>query len=223
MHAQIQKGLLQIGKGLQFLHEQAKLVHLGLTEDAIVINSKVRPGHLTQGAKWTTMAQGDWKLAGFGPSTYLTQTDGQPARWQFPEQDSRLANAAQLNLDYLAPEYAVDEQAPSPANDLYSLGCIVYAIHSHAGPPFRNHGELQQLRSNVDNLGVLRAQWSRLPEEVQGACVSMSLPLMLITPPRRPRPARHPLPVYSPNRRVVSNQPLLQQCPRRDVALPRPR
>lgn len=39
---QIQKGLLQIGKGLQFLHEQAKLVHLNLTEDAIVINAKVR-------------------------------------------------------------------------------------------------------------------------------------------------------------------------------------
>lgn len=40
--SQIQKGLLQVGKGLQFLHEQAKLVHLNLTEDAIVINAKVR-------------------------------------------------------------------------------------------------------------------------------------------------------------------------------------
>ena len=40
---EIQKGLLQIGKALQFLHESAKLVHSNLTPDAIVINAKV--GH----------------------------------------------------------------------------------------------------------------------------------------------------------------------------------
>lgn len=38
---EIQKGLLQIGKALQFLHESAKLVHSNLTPDAIVINAKV--------------------------------------------------------------------------------------------------------------------------------------------------------------------------------------
>lgn len=40
---EIQKGLSQIGKGLQFLHESAKLVHSNLTPDAIIINAKVRP------------------------------------------------------------------------------------------------------------------------------------------------------------------------------------
>lgn len=38
---EIQKGLLQIGKALQFLHESAKLVHSNLTTEAIVINAKV--------------------------------------------------------------------------------------------------------------------------------------------------------------------------------------
>lgn len=38
---EIQKGLLQIGKALQFLHESANLVHCNLTPDAIIINSKV--------------------------------------------------------------------------------------------------------------------------------------------------------------------------------------
>jgi SCY1-like protein 2 len=38
---EIQKGLLQIGKGLEFLHESAGLVHSNLTPDAIFINSKV--------------------------------------------------------------------------------------------------------------------------------------------------------------------------------------
>lgn len=52
---EIQKGLLQIGKALQFLHESAKLVHSNLTPDAIVINAKVSgsTAHdgITEGAK----------------------------------------------------------------------------------------------------------------------------------------------------------------------------
>lgn len=39
---EIQKGLLQISKALEFLHENAGLVHSNLTPDAILINAKVR-------------------------------------------------------------------------------------------------------------------------------------------------------------------------------------
>lgn len=39
---EIQKGTLQIAKGLAFLHQQAKMVHLNLSPDAILINAKVR-------------------------------------------------------------------------------------------------------------------------------------------------------------------------------------
>lgn len=38
---EIQKGLLQIGKALQFLHESAKLVHSNLTPEAVIVNAKV--------------------------------------------------------------------------------------------------------------------------------------------------------------------------------------
>lgn len=40
---EIQKGLEQISKALEFLHDNASLVHGNLTPDAIFINSKVRP------------------------------------------------------------------------------------------------------------------------------------------------------------------------------------
>lgn len=33
----------QLGKGLQFLHESAKLVHGNLTPEAVIINAKVSP------------------------------------------------------------------------------------------------------------------------------------------------------------------------------------
>lgn len=38
---EIQKGLLQISKALEFLHENAGLVHGNLTPDAILVNAKV--------------------------------------------------------------------------------------------------------------------------------------------------------------------------------------
>ena len=38
---EIQKGTLQIAKGLAFLHQQAKMVHLNLSPDAILVNAKV--------------------------------------------------------------------------------------------------------------------------------------------------------------------------------------
>lgn len=40
---EIQKGLLQISKALEFFHENAGLVHGNLTPDAVLINAKVRP------------------------------------------------------------------------------------------------------------------------------------------------------------------------------------
>ena len=40
---EIQKGLLQVAQGLEFLHESAGLVHGNLTPDSIYVNAKV--GH----------------------------------------------------------------------------------------------------------------------------------------------------------------------------------
>jgi SCY1-like protein 2 len=37
---EIQKGLLQVSKALEFLHENAGLVHCNLTPDAVLINAK---------------------------------------------------------------------------------------------------------------------------------------------------------------------------------------
>lgn len=111
--------------------------------------------------------QGDWKISGFGLSTYLKQPDGQDTRWSFPDFDPRLPSHVQKNFDYIAPEYTLDEQL-SPSNDMYSLGCILHFIHTKSGPPFYNNGDLDTMRRNVENMGVLRAAWGRVPDDVQG-------------------------------------------------------
>jgi len=38
---EIQKGVLQVAKGLSFLHTQARMVHLNISPDAILVNAKV--------------------------------------------------------------------------------------------------------------------------------------------------------------------------------------
>lgn len=129
---EIQKGVLQLARALSFLHTSAKLVHLNLNPDSVLINSK-----------------GDWKLSGLSHTTPLHNPDGTATKYVFPEFDTRLPPQVQWKMDYLAPEYALDSQL-STSNDLYSLGCLIYAVHLGGKPPFRNQGSLQTLRTNIE-------------------------------------------------------------------------
>ncbi len=111
---EIQKGVLQIAKGLGFLHQQAKMVHLNLSPDAILVNAKVslpssyhseRP---PQEASETDAAffdpllsQGDWKLSGLNLTTPLVQPGGTATKYIYPEIEPRLPPQVQWKLDYL--------------------------------------------------------------------------------------------------------------------------
>ncbi|CAA7267966.1 unnamed protein product [Cyclocybe aegerita] len=128
---EIQKGILQICKGLSFLHNSAKIIHSNLCPESIVINGA-----------------GDWKISGLGLTIPLQTPGGGLSRWEFPTFDGRVPSYIQRSFDYMAPEYALDEQLVT-ASDMYSLGCVVYAVHSKGSPPFKNHGSLGGLRENA--------------------------------------------------------------------------
>ncbi|WWC87998.1 uncharacterized protein L201_002900 [Kwoniella dendrophila CBS 6074] len=137
---EIQKGTLQIAKALGFIHEKGRGVHLNLGPDSVLINAK-----------------GDWKLSGLSFMTPLSQPDGTPTKYVYPEVDARLPPQIQWKLDYLAPEYALDSQF-TPSSDLYSLGCLLYAVHMGGKPPFKNRGSMQSLRQNVEG-PLVRKEW----------------------------------------------------------------
>ncbi|SPO24692.1 related to SCY1 - putative kinase [Ustilago trichophora] len=143
---EIQKGLLQVARGLEFLHG-AKMVHQNMSPESILINAK-----------------GDWKLAGF---SFLTQLQGAGGKWEFPDYDPTLPPAMSRNFDYMAPEYALDEKLGAE-NDMYSLGCVVYAVHNKGSPPFRNRNSLPNLRANADQLSTIigSSSWSRMGKDV---------------------------------------------------------
>lgn len=51
----------------------------------------------------------------------------------------------------IAPEYVLDEQLVT-ASDMYSLGCLIYAVHNKASPPFKNHNNPASLRENAGRI-----------------------------------------------------------------------
>ncbi|KAJ6259562.1 hypothetical protein Dda_5199 [Drechslerella dactyloides] len=127
---EIQKGLLQLAKGLEFLHESAGLVHGNLTPESVFVNSK-----------------SDWKIAGlaFAASHRDQSTPSSASQSPSPspvdlvslagQHDQRLPSSVQLNLDYCSPDLLLDSSV-TPAHDLFSLGLFIIAIYNspHESP-----------------------------------------------------------------------------------------
>ncbi|KAL4899152.1 hypothetical protein BDW74DRAFT_118847 [Aspergillus multicolor] len=131
---EIQKGLLQVSKGLEFLHESAGLVHGNLNPEAIFINAK-----------------SDWKISGLGfagPADTSNSKSALPplALSEVLYQDPRLPPSVQLNLDYTSPDFALDSNV-NPSADLFSLGLIIIALYnSPHTSPLKSHGNLDAFK-----------------------------------------------------------------------------
>ncbi|KAI1387776.1 ARM repeat-containing protein [Hypoxylon trugodes] len=120
---EIQKGLLQISKALEFLHENAGLVHANLTPDAVLINSK-----------------SDWKVSGLSfcspPENSTKATSVQPISLsEVLNLDPRLPRHVQINLDFTSPDFVLDNNLTSSA-DMFSLGLLCVALYNspHRSP-----------------------------------------------------------------------------------------
>ncbi|KAI5799935.1 kinase-like domain-containing protein [Geopyxis carbonaria] len=109
---EIQKGLEQLGKALEFLHESANLIHGNLTPEAVMVNAK-----------------SDWKICGLGFAVNSVKPDLPP------NFDPRLPPNVQLNLDYAAPDLVLD-QTFSTSCDMFSLGLLMIALYNspHKSP-----------------------------------------------------------------------------------------
>ncbi|KAL0083190.1 kinase-like domain-containing protein [Phycomyces blakesleeanus] len=142
---EIQKGLLQVGKGLQFLSD-AKVVHHNLTPDAVFVNSK-----------------GDWKIGGLGFGIFLNNTtessaDGYDYNEYIPDQ-------CQIDLDYAAPEYVLNNEI-TQANDIFSLGCIAYAVHNKGVSLLQTFNNRRTYERKIQAIETL--DFSKMPPHLQG-------------------------------------------------------
>ncbi|KAB8076289.1 kinase-like domain-containing protein [Aspergillus leporis] len=159
---EIQKGLLQVAKGLEFLHESAGLVHGNLNPEAIFINAK-----------------SDWKISGLGfagpPSSTESRSSLPPlALSEVLYQDPRLPPSVQLDLDYTSPDFAVDSNVTTSA-DLFSLGIIIIALYNspHVSP--------LQAHSNLSSYKKLLSSPSTTPSQGNNFLCSGTIPKDLAT------------------------------------------
>ncbi|KAL2369893.1 SCY1 protein kinase [Blastomyces gilchristii SLH14081] len=153
---EIQKGLLQIAKGLEFLHESAGLVHGNLTPEAIYINTK-----------------SDWKISGLafaGPADAGSQSSLPPiALSEVLYQDPRLPASVQLDLDYTSPDFVIDSNICTSA-DLFSLGLIIVTLYnSPHTSPLKTHG-------NPSTYKKLLSSPSTIPSQSNGFLASGPIP-----------------------------------------------
>lgn len=133
---EIQCGLLQISKALQFLHGDAQMVHGNLVPSSIVVDAK-----------------GDWKLAGLA---FVRKRGTDIDSYQY---DYGMPEGTQRDLDYMAPEYIRRGQLV-PACDMFSLGCLAYSLYNEGRSPLDCRNDTGAYERQVEQINCT----NRLPE-----------------------------------------------------------
>ena len=59
---------------------------------------------------------------------------------------------------------------------MYSLGCLIYAVHCKGNPPFKNHGSLSSVR---DNAGKPLVGMERLEQDLRGEHGARTSPMIV--------------------------------------------
>ncbi|XP_013786598.1 SCY1-like protein 2 isoform X1 [Limulus polyphemus] len=147
---EIKYGLLQIGEGLVFLHNDVKMMHRNICPTSVIINKS-----------------GAWKIAGFDFSVSCSNPNDPQPEFPFYELEADLPPAAQPNLDYVAPEYVLTLKCDT-ASDMFSLGMMVYAVFNNGSPIYNNCGNLSTLKKHAKKLQQLSASvFSCFPSEAK--------------------------------------------------------
>jgi SCY1-like protein 2 len=154
---EIQKGLEQISKALEFLHDNAGLVHGNLTPDAVFVNAK-----------------SDWKISGLSfsspPNNSTKPTSVTPISLsEALNLDPRLPRSVQMNLDYCSPDFVLDSNL-NVAADMFSLGLLIIALYNSP------HTSPLQANSSVSTYKRLFASASSIPSASNNFLSSRPLP-----------------------------------------------
>ena len=170
---EIQKGLEQISKALEFLHDNAGLVHGNLTPDAIFINAKV--GSIFKlSSIITNSRQSDWKISGLSfaspPDNSTKASSVTPINLsEVLNIDPRLPRSVQMNLDYCSPDFVLDSNL-NPGADMFSLGLLIIALYNSP------HTSPLQVNSSVSTYKRLFSSSSTVPSPSNSYLCKRPLP-----------------------------------------------
>ncbi|XP_038717562.1 SCY1-like protein 2 isoform X1 [Tripterygium wilfordii] len=147
---EVKHGLLQIAESLDFLHNNARLIHQALSPENVFITSS-----------------GAWKLGGFGFTISADQASRdssvQPFHYaEYDVEDSALP--LQPSLNYSAPEL-IQSKTPSVgcSSDIFSFGCLAYHLITHK-PLFDCHNNVKMYMNTLTYISS--EAFSSIPPEL---------------------------------------------------------
>lgn len=148
---EIKHGLLQIAETLDFLHNNARLIHRAISPEAVLITSN-----------------GAWKLGGFGFAISADQSSDDSAGVQafhyaeYDVEDSIVP--LQPSINYTAPELVRSKTSlVGSAADIFSFGCLAY--HLIARKPLFDCNN--NVKMYMNSLTYLTSEaFSKIPREL---------------------------------------------------------
>ncbi|KAL8485777.1 hypothetical protein ACS0TY_027887 [Phlomoides rotata] len=148
---EVKHGLLQIAETLDFLHNNARLIHRAISPETILITSN-----------------GAWKLGGFGFTISTDQSSNDSASFQafhyaeYDVEDSILP--LQPSINYTAPELVRSKTSSiGSAADIFSFGCLAYHLIARK-PLFDCHNNVKMYMNSLNYL--TSEAFSKIPREL---------------------------------------------------------
>ncbi|KAI7880940.1 ARM repeat-containing protein [Lichtheimia hyalospora FSU 10163] len=86
------------------------------------------------------------------------------AKGSLYEYNDYLPEPCQINLDYAAPEYVLDGEV-SESNDIFSLGCLAYAIHNKGVALLQTFNNLRTYERKIQSLST--TSFNKMPVHLQ--------------------------------------------------------
>ncbi|CAN0887883.1 SCY1-like protein 2 A [Linum grandiflorum] len=161
---EVKHGLLQVAETLDFLHNNAHLIHRAIAPEASLLYARIE--------WWFQLnvlitASGAWKLGGFCFTIPIDQAGNLASSQAFHYAEYDVEDSfmpLQPSLNYTAPEL-VRSKVPSAgsASDIFSFGCLAYHLIAHK-PLFDCHNNVKMYMNTLNYLSS--EAFSSIPTEL---------------------------------------------------------
>jgi len=152
---------LELLEGLNFLQNNAKMIHMGLAPEHVYITS-----------------EGRLKIGGLNFSLQFSTSETLNVPLNY---DLRIDEYSMVpNLRFAAPELS-DKQSVSIQSDIFSVGTLLYylvALNKNKSPNLLNQPDITDKQSHVNESGVLQRKIGQLMQGLEPEFDNMIRPML---------------------------------------------
>jgi SCY1-like protein 2 len=166
---EVQYGLMQLAEALQFVHRDGRLLHHNLCPENIIVNSAGAwklsgfdfciaanpsgdPNQVSMPRIMTWHNVSNDTVLSHCTSPLTTSLCSQVS-WNYEEPDWSLPAVCRPYTDISAPEFHISQSA-SPASDMFSLGCLCYAVFNKGKPLLSRDSDPQAPARNLARVRI---------------------------------------------------------------------